>query len=354
MTIMKVITKPPPTVEDKPTVQEPAEKKTPMVQKKTPKVQKKAKIDFSKEDKTIMEERSKQFEEKFKFKVQYPMNPNKLTKIRRGHKKSTEVMEEPTTEWTKFDDILKNGKKPSIKFAFDVGENYYNIHLSSEEAPPPTELHTAVDKDERIVEMAVNPLDQPKFKLLSGLMSQPPWSVRLILYFNLEVSEVGTLILAAKEDLQKLIEKLPEGKAREYFRSELAAVKFVGSIVDDVEGVQEGRLKFAFPWAFRNGRELAALTKRQYLWALYFDPADKNEIRAIEEMTVGMERQLKLMSPKHKNYALLKKQVTNLNKLLYHCMAAEILESSQRTAFGHGKKKPRSTMAEDDDEKYGL
>ncbi|KAI6215620.1 hypothetical protein M3Y94_00406500 [Aphelenchoides besseyi] len=70
MTIMKVITKSPPTVEDKFTVQEPTEKKTPTVLKKTPTVQKKAKIDFSKEDKTIMEEWSKQFEEKFKADIQ--------------------------------------------------------------------------------------------------------------------------------------------------------------------------------------------------------------------------------------------------------------------------------------------
>ncbi|KAI6188815.1 hypothetical protein M3Y98_00395100 [Aphelenchoides besseyi] len=195
------------------------------------------------------------------------------------------------------------GNKPTIKHAFDIGEGYYAIHVSTEEAQStPTQLNTAVDKSDCLVEMPVDPLDKPKYKLLSQLMNNAPWSVRLLLYFNIEVSEVGAQVLEAKKDLQKLIDTLPGGKTREFYQSQLAAVKFIGSIADDVEGVQEGRLK------------------------------DANNA----------------------NRKLLKQQIKNLNELLYHCMAAEMLETKQTTAFGYGKKKPRSTMAEDDGEKYGL
>ncbi|KAI6201770.1 hypothetical protein M3Y96_00877600 [Aphelenchoides besseyi] len=287
MTIMKRITEPP------------AEKKW------------KSKTEFTQEDALIMTERAKAFKDKFNFLVRRPMNPKKLAKIRRKHDKSTELTEEPANEWTRFDEAQKMGNKPTIKHAFDIGEGYYAIHVSTEEAQStPTQLNTAVDKSDCLVEMPVDPLDKPKYKLLSQLMNNAPWSVRLLLYFNIEVSEVGAQVLEAKKDLQKLIDTLPGGKTREFYQSQLAAVKFIGSIADDVEGVQEGRLK-------------------PINHSLFSDANNANR-------------------------KLLKQQIKNLNDLLYHCMAAEILETKQTTAFGYGKKKPRSTMAEDDGEKYGL
>ncbi|KAI6188767.1 hypothetical protein M3Y98_00389500 [Aphelenchoides besseyi] len=226
------------------------------------------------------------------------------------------------------------GNKPTIKHAFDIGEGYYAIHVSTEEAQStPTQLNTAVDKSDCLVEMPVDPLDKPEVQA-----TQPTHEQRAVECPSVALLQhrIGAQVLEAKKDLQKLIDTLPGGKTREFYQSQLAAVKFIGSIADDVEGVQEGRLKFAYPWA------------------LYFDPANKNEIRAIQDMTFGMEKELKRMDANNANRKLLKQQIKNLNELLYHCMAAEMLETKQTTAFGYGKKKPRSTMAEDDGEKYGL
>ncbi|KAI6197805.1 hypothetical protein M3Y94_01268100 [Aphelenchoides besseyi] len=175
----------------------------------------------------------------------------------------------------------------------------------------------------------------------------------MILWFIEDPLDVGQELDEAKGEIKLVIDHLPPGKSRDFFAAKLKAVKFVGSIVDDVLACQGGTKKFHYPWGFRDGRELALLSRKAILSGLYLDPADCHEIEALKAQLAEMEEELRVMKDDKKRQKFAS-QVERMKFLVYHCTEAEKLEATREVAFAAGKSKQRSTNAVDDDEKFGV
>ncbi|KAI6185521.1 hypothetical protein M3Y98_00033100 [Aphelenchoides besseyi] len=140
-------------------------------------------------------------------------------------------------------------QKSAIAYVFNIldGKKVF-VHGSMEQAP--SVQHASSECN---VEMPTDPLEQAKFERLRRFIGYPPWIVRMLLYFLEEPLDVGYKIDEANHEIQTLLDKHPAGFAHEFYEAQLKAVKFVGSIADDVLAVQRGTKKFEYPWAFRDG-----------------------------------------------------------------------------------------------------
>ncbi|KAI6186572.1 hypothetical protein M3Y98_00147200 [Aphelenchoides besseyi] len=161
-------------------------------------------------------------------------------------------------------------------------------------------VRTAVEElrsREAAVEFEYPLMAEPKFKVITHLLSLPIWWQRFDLYFDMPVEVVRPLIKEAKERLIRYRNTFPEGSVlRATIDKDMEELAQVEMVADQVSAAKTGAKKYRLPYSFQTGEEFGMLFQPQQIFAACNEGINKEQLIELRRIIKEMEKRLQTMN----------------------------------------------------------
>ncbi|KAI6186413.1 hypothetical protein M3Y98_00130100 [Aphelenchoides besseyi] len=187
-------------------------------------------------------------------------------------------------------------KSLTDKQLINTGKAWSPLMDRTQEESVPTAVEELRSR-EAAVEFEYPLMAEPKFKVITHLLSLPIWWQRFDLYFDMPVEVVRPLIKEAKERLIRYRNTFPEGSVlRATIDKDMEELAQVEMVADQVSAAKTGAKKYRLPYSFQTGEEFGMLFQPQQIFAACNEGINKEQLIELRRIIKEMEKRLQTMN----------------------------------------------------------